>query len=524
MDPSAPNPVSLSGLLATLRRRAAAGETQTALVRWLRQHADRAGVRMCCESLKKEDHPEAAGDATRRWRHRFRQVPVTIRRGLLRVELNETRVGRIILSCERRGCAATPLWAECNGAVIDACTWRRLAVPPRAFGPRPSAKAVNRLLAIPDADGVVRTGPYDVIRVNDGTVVTLYRWTHPAKGPVWCLATSNGYDVSSLKWMGEKTYAEAIHELLLKRPGFSEAVGLELRRDKNDTRLDFKKLDAGWCYTFGFRHPHFHPMDADQPGVWNIQATKLFTGAAQPSGLCGGLPAIPPQETFSRADVLSLLAACGGGARPPEAPLRVADLEFVSRTALEDAKAAVASGSSSAAARGFSFNYGFILRSRDVAKTGRYSDVLYESPLLLRVRQLLYQRPPRHVRDKLDASTRLEFCALRAYLVVTSRNDFSALFPRFARRFETYGRFLDDVVAHIVQWVEAAATGRCGWPAPAPSTADAQTKTIAQALATHILKHEGGAWLLRQGAHNVVRDFVVQPEYALIYLRALRWR
>ena len=77
-------------------------------------------------------------------------------------------------------------------------TWTHLAVPLRAFDPRPSKKKeVDRASAASDADGVIRTGHYNVIQVIDGTVVTIYSWTHPKKGLVWCLASANGFDVPS---------------------------------------------------------------------------------------------------------------------------------------------------------------------------------------------------------------------------------------------------------------------------------------------------------------------------------------
>ena len=66
--------------------------------------------------------------------------------------------------------------------MIDARTWTYLAVPPRAFDPRPSKIEVDRAFAAPDADGVIRTGHYNVIQVIDGTVVNICSWTHPKKG------------------------------------------------------------------------------------------------------------------------------------------------------------------------------------------------------------------------------------------------------------------------------------------------------------------------------------------------------
>ena len=151
-------------------------------------------------------------------KNRGRQVPVVIERGMLRVQF-DTGPGRIILSRGRRG-GGSRLCAECNGAVIDVRTWTHNAVPPRAFDPSPSEKEIDRAFAAPDADGVIRTGHNIVIQVIDGTVVTIYSWTHPKKGLVWCLASANGFNVSHLKWCGDETYAEVLFELLAKSPTF----------------------------------------------------------------------------------------------------------------------------------------------------------------------------------------------------------------------------------------------------------------------------------------------------------------
>ena len=190
-----------------------------------------------------------------------------IEHGMLRVQF-DTEPRRVILSRGRRG-GGSPLCAECNGAVIEVRPWTHLAVPPRAFDPRPSKKEVDRAFTAPDADGVIRTGRYNVIQVIDGTVVTIYSWTHPKKALVWCLASTNGFDVSHLKWDGDETYAEVLLELLAKSPTFLAATGLRLRRGLlcvDDVRLEFQTLERGRCYTIGFRHPNFHPMVADPPG------------------------------------------------------------------------------------------------------------------------------------------------------------------------------------------------------------------------------------------------------------------
>ena len=119
-----------------------------------------------------------------------------------------------------------------------------------------------------------------------------------------------------------------------------------------DTRLNFKYLDRGRCYTIGFRHPNFHPMTADPPGIWNSQTADLGTGNPTANGV--GLQTVPHQTVYSRED-LAVSRRSG---------LWMADLSYISRTALEDAKAVIAGESTNP------FNYGFILCSQNPEATG----------------------------------------------------------------------------------------------------------------------------------------------------------
>lgn len=493
----------------------------------------------------------------RRKKKEVTRIPVTVEKGRLTIHFDDSAlqereppaggrfghladgeafVGRIILSCDRRdNSAGAPLWAESNGAVIDARTWKHLVVPPRAFTPRPSAKEVDRGLGAPDdspEDGRLGTGAYDIVQVSDGTVVNLYCWDHPTKGPIWCLSSSNGYDVSHLKWMGAKTYAEIVHELLTQHPAFVAATGMTLERDylcEGDMRLAFKTLDRARSYTIGFRHGNFHPMGADPAGIWNIQTADLASGTPMYGP---GLPHVPRQALYTRDDIIRLAKAGGRlGVGAGGSAIQMADLDHISRTALEDAKAVIAGKAPTVpplpaelrdeGVHVCPFNYGFILRSRNPEKTGVYSDILCESPLLRRVRQLVYQRPSRQVREELDERSRLEYSALKAFLTTTVRDDFLALFPEFAPRFAIYQEFVDNVI-HLVLHMH-----RQNVMAPSSRSAEdsqpkTQTKTVARAMLTHILRHaEEDFKAFHPDARSIVHDFVVRPEYAVLYLRAI---
>jgi hypothetical protein len=419
--------------------------------------------------------------------------------------------------------------------VIDARTWDHLVVPSRAFAPRPSAKEVDRGLGSGHGTGH-GTGHYDIIQVSDGTIVNLYRWEHPVKGPIWCLSTGNGYDVSHLKWMGDKTYAELVHELLAAcHPDFVSATGMGLERDflcEGDVRLSFATLDASRCYTVGFRHGNFHPVTADAPSIWNIQTAVLATGAPEyfgpEAGGATGLPLVPRQELYTRADIIRLAHAGGRlGVGADGTAIQMADLEHISRTALVDARAVIAGEAPTVPPLPLAdgvhispFNYGFILRSRSPAATGVYSDVLCESPLLRRVRQLVYQRASRLVREELDESSRLEYNALKAFLTTADREDFLSLFPEFAPRFALYREFVDNVIHLVLHMHRQNAMAPCTRSAE-DSQPRTQTKTVARAMLTHILRHETDFKAFHADAKSIVHDFVVRPEYAVLYLRAI---
>ena len=156
-----------------------AGEPQESLIGWLASLVKGLGIKMRTDKCTAPQFLDLGGLPPK---SRGRHVPVVIKRGMLRVQI-DTKLGPIILSRGRRG-GGSGLCGECNGAVIDARTWTHLAVPPRAFDPRPSKKEVDRAFAVPDAGGIIRTGHYNVIQVIDGTVVTIYSWTTQKRG--WC--------------------------------------------------------------------------------------------------------------------------------------------------------------------------------------------------------------------------------------------------------------------------------------------------------------------------------------------------
>jgi hypothetical protein len=447
--------------------------------------------------------------------------------------LDPNETCRIVLSNDKRGGSShgrmPTLFYECNGVVLDARTWRVLAIPPCAFNSHPRASDVDPLLA----DDL-----FDVIRVDDGTVVTLYHWMHPTNGGTWALASSNGYDVSSLHWIGPLTYAEVFFDLAQRAyPKFGAATGMTLLRGATgETTLNFASLATDRCYTIGFRHHNFHPLLADPERMWQIQCTDL-SGPIPVTLYTDGLPVIPAQFVYAPPDLcrLASLAAEALGksgtissgkddARPR--PLSVAGLAALGTKALAKAKLYVAGcwlngrlEAETGESLPVEIDYGFILRSKDRKLTNGFSDFLIETPLLCRVRKIAYERAPRALRNEITADDRFEYNALRAFLTSTERADFADLYPQWQPKFRAYESFVNsvlDLTIHALRQQAMAPTSRD----PALNTPIGR---LVKAFIDHIRANEMDVLSpFDKNTASIIRDYVVNPEYALLFLHAMR--
>lgn len=416
--------------------------------------------------------------------------------------VSEWQIARLVLCSDksaRRGGGTSAqgrvsrLFYECNGVVVDARTWRVLAMPPGAFNRSPSAKAVDAHLS---------QNLYDIIRADDGTVVTLYSWEGPAGKRTWSMATSGAYDVSSLHWIGPLTYAEILYDLVVRLyPEFKDATGMDLLQDTGKPVLTFSKLDDRRCYTIGFRHWNFHPLRADPERVWQIQSCDCSEPGVPGRGP-GVLPAIPQQTTFR-----------------PAVPITLATLRASGGDALAAAAAYIATPRGAVAAPLLpppELNYGIILRSRDTGRTGIWSDVLIETALLDRIRRIAYERPHRADRDALSPAETFIYAAWRA-LLKRQQVDFLALYPEWSERMHGYSAFLDNVVTQIVHAIRARAMA----PAAREPALKTPTGRVAAALLDHITRCETVS-AFHADLEAVVRDYVINPQYALLFLRACK--
>jgi hypothetical protein len=396
--------------------------------------------------------------------------------------------GIFSVESEAGGAAGAALRAEVAGVVVDTRTWRVLAA-----GPPPLSREPTRA-----TDVALAAGLYDVVAVDDGTVVTLYAYLDAGGALRWGLATARGYDVATLYWAGPRTYAENLLEAArISAPEF--AARLTVR----DGGLAHVALDPAFCYSVGFRCADFHPYAGDsRRTIWAVGVAAV--GAATVRGgqlsLARFAGAAPPGVTGQR------LIELGAGGPPTVAGLRARVADSLARARADP----TAPG-----------EYGFVLRARPAVAPPGLRDVLVESPLLARIRQLVYEPAP-GARGAATPETRLELAAWRAFLAGGEmRADFAALFPRLGADFAAYATFVTDVVAAaklIVRWNRYAPLRRADDPNPADSPAG----RAAVALLAALEQNEPGLSMFAEDAEGVAADYANCPDRAPDFLAARR--
>ena len=304
--------------------------------------------------------------------------------------IDQTRlITRVILCDNKNKRASNALWNECLGVIIDTINWKVLSVPSNSLLYRPSKDVVNKRLKRQD---------YDIMPIIDGTSLTLYNWDHPEIGSMWSLASRNGYDVSTLKQRGSKTYSELVFDLFERfYPEFVASTGMSLLADKH---LAFESLSKQSCYTFIFRHHDQHPVIADAEGIWQVQSVNLKT--MQKTQGAGLGPNSPP----------------GQSSIPSNASMTFNDFA------------------------GNNSGYGFILHCRK----GPGPDIVIESQRLLDIKKLVYNVP----KDNAEPEEIVKYAAFRAYLMGSpNREKFTKYYPEWISIFHSIREFVVST-AHTV--------------------------------------------------------------------------
>ena len=286
---------------------------------------------------------------------------------------------------------------ECNGLVFDTQNMRPLVIPPLTYRSNIDTSIVN---------GHLSNNLYDVIYVNDGTVINLYWWRNS-----WHISTARSYDITDKKW-GALTYKEVVSNIL----------------GDNEEKF-YNALDTTKSYTFGVKHADLHPFKEKQVDpintIWFIQSVSTDTLKVEYT--CDKLVEFGIYtQTYVQSQVSNV--------RHLFTDLNQAMDDFIYNQH-----------------PGYKPLYGFILRSKDPSKTGSYSNILLESTLLQKIRQLYYHSSLNIAAQEMlyDRNT---YILIYSYLDTNRHILFKKLFPQFIEQFNKLDVITTTIVKNIIEY------------------------------------------------------------------------
>ena len=419
------------------------------------------------------------------------------------------------------------------GIILDSNTKKCLSVPPA-----PLLRNLNKL-AIKQIDKFLEQKLYDIIKIEDGTIITLYSWLHPQNGLMWSMASNNGYDVSHYKWMGKLSYAEILYDLVTRLyPEFKELTGMNIEyithKNTIKTILTFTNLDPKYCYSIGFRHHNFHPMKIDNERIWQVQYTDL--SGELPKVYYGGIfpPSILPVQTiynysyFSKDKNVTHLKVKLKGESSLINTFIAIEKQQVEKS--EHFEMIFPTEDNFDEDCNFIAQNGFIFRSNDLEKTGNLSNFIIEYKLFQTNKKLIYMQ----YKDKnVNEANRMMYNAMRAFLnderynlYISIRSQFIHLYPEWNNTFNYFDEFINNLcIITIRNIITDESTLTCIERLKfGKLVVDGhQFHNIAKEFAKMIKRK---FYSKKQGnIHNmekIVKDFIKNPMYASVYINMFK--
>ena len=379
------------------------------------------------------------------------------------------KINRLAFSTNKEENAKTLLCYECNGLVMDTRTWNVISLSPPLLNHYFNYNVVNNLLS---------QDLYDIIKIEDGTIITLYNFNDPIKGNIWCMATTNGYDVSLYKWAGDMTYAEIFYDLATRLyPKFVQSTGLIIKNQ----RLHFTNLDATKSYSFGFRHHNFHPLKDDPEKIWQIQYSEL----------------VPNAHTYFKKFTDDL----------PDQTI-ISDTNKIEELLHDNMQQL--------------YHYGYILRSKNISLTTEYSFILIKSPFLHQVQRLIYDKPitfnskkqfkSTSISYKLDHKNRMEYNFIKAWIL--DPVGFLSLLPDWKKRFDLYDSVSTKIIKHIVAIIDRSIDDTFNIVV----TNDDKIINAAAKNILNLISFDEKFPILDSNIYSIIRDYVVNLNHTFILM------
>lgn len=281
--------------------------------------------------------------------------------------------------------------------------------------------------------------------------------------------------------MGEKSYSEIIYDLFNRLyPNVAELCGIQLI---DNLSLDFSRLNKSKSYTIGFRHHNHHPLKSDPEYMWNIQNVHLHTGKIE---FNDGIQGLPNQKIITAVNSLD-------------------QLNYLNKSSISEA---IRSESPV-------FNYGFILRSKNVSVTKEFSNILMGSSLLKKIKKNIYDYPANSLKQFIDNTNRFEYITMKNFFNKAERNEIIQLYPQLIEKFPLYAKCVNDTVLCTLDIMKNKQTN-----SNEPINYQTCIITLSYSLLKHIAKFEA-LDPFNKDTESILKDYYSNIEYSVLFLNAI---
>ena len=312
-----------------------------------------------------------------------------------------------------------PISFECNGIIYTynkiEKKFKAVVIPTQLFNSQKLSKGeINNFLL---------HKKYKIHKIYDGTILNLYFYKNE-----WRISSNKAYDCTKLMFFNNKTYGDVFNEVLIQYPEFN-----------------INKLNTNKCYSICLKHHGYHPFIENK-----------FT----PSDKIIFIQSVDVNHFNNTGKIVITKENIG---LPVSEEYELKEGECLNNL-INNLHREIESFKSNSHLVNYQPNFGLILRSCDHNTTKSYSNILLESNLMAKIRNLIYNynlKKKLNFYDKLSNSKTIEIdkcyydlkkiCLLKVFLNGQDINLFLTLFPQYKEDFQKYNRFLVHITKYILK-------------------------------------------------------------------------
>jgi hypothetical protein len=328
---------------------------------------------------------------------------------------------RIIFMANRfKSDFTNPISFECNGLIAEYNKsnnkYKLLVIPTQMFNSQKLIKS--------EIKEYYNLNAYQLYKVYDGTILNLYYYNNE-----WKISTNKAYDANNLNFVNNKTYKNILDELLDLYPNFS-----------------YNNLDINKCYTICIKYTSYHPF-IENIHFNNNKITFLQSVDMKVFNEKGklnineeediGLPISYKYDLNNFKDINIIYSYLSNEIGRYKKEKHLSNYEPI---------------------------FGIILRSNNFSNTKDYSNILLESNLMSKIRNLIYNHTftkKLNFYNVLDKSNNmiidknyynmLNLISLKIFLTKKDLNLFILLFPDYKPVIKMYDYLLKYMTRYLIK-------------------------------------------------------------------------